>query len=33
MDVVFNELEHSCVDIVFIYTVCDIFVVFPFCVH
>jgi hypothetical protein len=31
--VVFNELEHSCVDIVFIYTVCNIFVVFPLCVH
>jgi hypothetical protein len=31
--VVFNELEHSCVDVLFIYTVCSIFVMFPLCVH
>jgi len=31
--VVFSELEHSCIDVLFIYTVCSIFVMFPLCVH
>jgi len=31
--VVFNELEHSCVYVLFIYTVCSILFMFPLCVH
>lgn len=31
--VVFNELEHSCIDVLLIYSVCSIFVMFPLCVH